>query len=304
MDNKQCVDCKKFKPKTPDFFDICGDNRTSLQTRCKPCYLAYQRAYRRANRDHFNRKRRKLKPGEIIVDKRFLRWLPRTEEVSHKICGCCKIDKSIDKFKVKRKKKNGQLAYYFNCNECTKAKARKESQKKRDNLKAQNLSRLKPGFKRCTHCIMDKTSSLEFFEKSNNKTGLSSKCSECIKKLQKEKNDRKPKKIRPVPKEGYKFCNKCGLELLLNHFRSQGIGKYYSCKICELKWELEHPLGRIINKIKRGFYDFIVENPSDKGYLGCTPLELKKTLGRSISIRYDLGKSRQGLACRSLLPAK
>lgn len=47
-----CIDCKKFKPNTKDFFSVNrkrADGSQILRTRCKECYYEYRKKYKCRN---------------------------------------------------------------------------------------------------------------------------------------------------------------------------------------------------------------------------------------------------------------
>lgn len=61
--------------------------------------------------------------------------------------------------------------------------------------------------KKCTKCGEEKPRNEEYFHKQNSKRdGLRSHCKSC----------RSQAKLRPEPRDGYKFCYKCGLEFEAN----------------------------------------------------------------------------------------
>lgn len=83
--------------------------------------------------------------------------------------------------------------------------------------------------KKCYNCKETKIIT-GFSKKTGFMDGRLGQCRSCC-------NSKRRKPTKPIAKEGYKFCAKCGEELLLSEFNmrtSKGVKKYFSyCKVCE-----------------------------------------------------------------------
>lgn len=93
----------------------------------------------------------------------------------------------------------------------------------------------------CIKCGVEKDIS-EFSKDKRLPSGYSGSCSECMRKYKHEKYlESHPQK--PIPKEGYKFCSKCGEEKLLEEFglcSSVKSKKASACKDCDNQYKREY----------------------------------------------------------------
>lgn len=88
--------------------------------------------------------------------------------------------------------------------------------------------------KKCTKCGEVKEIN-EFVKDKNKKDGYRNVCKKC------ENLKRRKTPIKPIPKDGFKYCAKCNKELSLEEFNMRMINgnkKYHSyCKECERKYD-------------------------------------------------------------------
>lgn len=86
--------------------------------------------------------------------------------------------------------------------------------------------------KKCIDCGKIKPIE-EFVKDKNKKDGVRNRCKEC----ENARRRKTPSKLKPKPKEGFKYCAMCGLELPLEDFSLRYIlGKYRPhsyCKTCD-----------------------------------------------------------------------
>lgn len=139
-------------------------------------------------------------------------------------------------------------------------------------------------YKKCLHCKEWKDVSY-FHKNKSTEDGFQDFCIECSKITKLERKNR-PKK--PIPKEGYRFCTKCGEEKLIEEFR----GKRNQCKCCEQEyrdnnrdilneWYIHN--GKTVNDIRK--FEWAIERSllpqkyvPPEGFKVCTKCKQEKLL--------------------------
>jgi hypothetical protein len=279
--HKKCSDCKTIKLATLEFFRKHKKGRYGLFCACRICHLIRDKASRERNKDKIKQRYRE-KYVKKPIDGRTTRNLIDGKEPAYKICkGPCGLQKVVSEFRIKCKRKLGVNSYHYRCKECDKKYISIRNKEKRELLKVERLKNTpqpKLGYRFCSTCKEEKEATREFFSPNkSNKSGLHPRCKNCVNKFQRERTAKKPKKIKPIPKEGHKFCSKCKLELPLDNFRFCRKYRYCICKVCELKYNLENPIRRFTMRMRKDLFEFLFRGYNEGGkYLGCTREELRK----------------------------
>lgn len=87
---------------------------------------------------------------------------------------------------------------------------------------------LKKLFKKCKKC--NKIKLVNNFEKHYTKDGLRNECKTC------GNSRRRKTPIKPIAREGYKYCSRCNKELLLLNFNTRKGKPFSYCKECEREY--------------------------------------------------------------------
>lgn len=290
---KRCTSCDEIKTATLEFFRFDKDGRNGLESRCKVCYIASQKAYRERERENIRKRycnRRVLKPKEQY--KTITRWLVDGKEPVNKLCGGpCKLNKPVEEFSIRGKKVNGKPRYKSKCQQCillyfkldriknperVKVRADKAYAVKKAIRDALRVLELQPkeGHIFCNGCKAEKLFTIEFFEKCFvSKSGLKMTCRTCV-----IKEKQKHTKRHLSDKYGYRFCNHCDQELVLNEFKTEGGTDGFVCKACRINSDKTNR-ELMFNNARSRLRNFLYapsERYSDE--MGCTNKELRSHL--------------------------
>ena len=135
-----------------------------------------------------------------------------------KVCSKCGKGKGYSEFHVDRYKLSGRCSC---CKECAKDIRRKK------HPPAKPLVIPQEGYKFCTGCGEEKPFK-DFSKDRSTKTGLRSKCRDCLSWFDKVK-------VKKIGSLGNKFCSRCGKEKPLTDFYKSTIssdGRVPACKCC------------------------------------------------------------------------
>jgi len=301
---KRCTSCEDVKPATLEYFRANKTGKNGLESVCRPCYLAGQKAYRERERDKIKqryRDGRTLKPKEQHAT--VTRWLIDGKEPTHKTCGGpCGLNKPVSEFQTNGHKINGQPMYRFSCKACVALyykehrlkdpeKAKERSRRRCEKVRAERaaLRALEPKPKEghifCSSCKQEKLHVVDFFEKCyQSKCGLKFSCRVCT-----TKEKQKHTKQHLSDKYGYQFCKHCDQELVLNEFRTESGGTGRVCKNCKINSE-KASKEKMFNNARSRLRTFLFassERYSDE--IGCTNFELKLHIQKQFTPEMNWG---------------
>ena len=225
---KTCKQCKIMQPETIEFFSISAKGKNGFNSKCRPCEREYHKA-------------------------KYVPTIPRADK-GYKVCRKCKKTKleTNDFFAPSFSGKNG---FYARCTICVKS----------DNISKYIRKRPIPkeGYKICTQCKEEKTSTLEFFHKfKRGKDGLNPVCKTCAHQKQKNWIKTNPEKIKESRrKTAIKRKDK---------IRVYALQRYYN----KLKKDPFYRARRNIYKRQKE----ILGNKQYSRTIGCTGAELRRHL--------------------------
>jgi hypothetical protein len=108
-----------------------------------------------------------------------------------KVCGICKVKKSIEEFDRDSRSKDG---LYYKCKKCKREYRLKSYHAKNPNSEYQKEYNEKPGFKICRKCGVEKSIE-EFWKRSRNRDGLNCWCKGCDRESSKKYKDEHKEEI-------------------------------------------------------------------------------------------------------------